>query len=137
MTSEIEIVKIKRIDHGIIELRSDNILIFRPDVVTFKEYSVPVLKDLKKEFLKITDGIPRPYLCDNRYVTGIVNKEEQAYINENFGSFATHAAMVTNSPIVNALVNGYNYVFKPKVELRLFKNEKSAVDWLLKSYSRN
>jgi len=131
MEQEIEILKVKNISHGVVELRSDNILTFRPDVATFKNYNLDVLEELLEVFVEITDGRPRPYLCDNRYVTGIVNKEEQAYMNKHFGNFATKAAMITDSALIKILVNSYNSVFKPKVQLKLFGTEDKAVDWLL------
>jgi hypothetical protein len=132
MEQGLTILKEKVISHGVIELRSDNILTFRPDLATFKEYNLQVLEDLLDSFISVTDGIPRPYLCDNRHITGIVNKEEQAYMNEHFGSFATEAAMITHSPIIRFLLNGYNSVFKPKVKIRLFTSEEDAVQWLLR-----
>jgi len=131
MKETLTILKVKEISHGLIELRSDNILTFRPDVTSFKNYDLQILQELLEEFIEITDGIPRPYLCDNTYVTGIVNKEEQAYINKHFGSFATKAAMLTNSPLIKVLLNSYNSVFKPKVQLKLFTSEEEAVQWLL------
>lgn len=129
-STDIEILKEVKSVHGLIQLRSDNILVFRPDVATFKNYSLDVLGDLHKEFVKITEGVPRPYLADNTYVTGIVNKKEQEFINDNFSDFATIAAIVTHSPIVNVLVNSYNAFFKPKVKIRLFNSESAAVKWL-------
>jgi hypothetical protein len=133
MEEELTILKMKEIAHGVIELRSDNILTFRPDVSSFKEYDLQVLEDLLEEFIDITDGTPRPYMCDNTYVTGIVNKEEQAYMNKYFGSFATKAAMITHSPIIKVLLNGYNSFFKPKIKLKLFTSEDEAVKWLLRN----
>lgn len=131
MEEVLEILKVKESVHGVIELRSDNILYFKPDVVTFKEYNLQILEELMIEFLEITDGIPRPYLVDNSYITGIINKEEQAYVNANFGRFATRGAMITNSNLIRVMLNSYNTIFKPKVELKLFKNEEKAVEWLL------
>tara|TARA_B100000508_G_C11465884_1_gene282550 strand:+ start:34782 stop:35051 length:270 start_codon:yes stop_codon:yes gene_type:complete len=81
-------------------------------------------------FVEITDGVPRPYMCDNRYITGIVNKEEQAYINDNIGKFATRSALITSSPLIRLLVNSYTSVFKPEVPIRLFKSEDQAIKWL-------
>ena len=117
--------------HGVVELRSDNILYFKPDVSTFRSYNLEILADLLVAFVEITDGIQRPYMCDNSYISGIVNKEELAYINENFGRFATRAAMITNSNLLRVMLNGYNSIFKPKVELKMFTSESKAVDWLL------
>ena len=131
MKEQVTILKMKEIRHGLIELRCDNILTFRPDVASFKNYNLQVLEDLLQAFNEITDGTPRPYMVDNRYLTGIVSKEEQAYMNKHFGSFATKAAMITHSPIIKVLLNSYNSVFKPKVQLKLFTSENEAVKWLL------
>lgn len=132
MSEKIEIEKFIELPFGMVELRSDNILVFRPDIGRFKDYTIPILEEMLDAFREITDGQPRPYLCDNRYITGIVNKEEQAYINKYFGDFATRAALITDSVVVRMLVNTYNAIFKPKVEIRLFNSEEGAVVWLLK-----
>lgn len=133
MESGVEVVKNVTTVHGDVELRSDNILVFRPDIGTFKEYNLEILEELLEVFVKVTEGRPRPYMSDSRYITGIMTKEEQAYINENMGKFATSAAILTKSPLINLIVNSYNSVFKPKVKVKLFKNEQDAVEWLLKS----
>ena len=132
MEEKIKILKITEIPFGRVELRADNILVFRPDVGRFKQYDLPVLEVLLDTFKEITNGTPRPYMCDNRYITGIVNRGEQTFINEHFGAFATKAAMITTSPVIKIIVNSYNAIFKPKVEVKLFGSEKKAVDWLLK-----
>lgn len=124
-------MKDKKSPHGLIELRSDDILVFRPDLTTFKQYDIPVLEDLLVDFVDITGGVPRPYMCDNRHIPGLVNREEKEFINKHFGEFATHCAMITHSAAVKVLVNGYNAIFKPDVEIKLFKQEFDAVDWLL------
>lgn len=129
---ELTILKTKEITHGVVELRSDNILTFRPELATFKEYDLQVLKDLLKVFIDITDGTPRPYMCDNRYITGIVTREELAYINKHFGSFATKVAAITHSQLMKVLLNQYNSIFKPKVKVKLFASEDEAVEWLLR-----
>lgn len=131
MNDKVEILKFIELPYGTVELRADNILTFRPDIARFKEYNIQILKELLEVFREITDGIPRPYLCDNRYITGIVNKEEQAYMNKHFSDFSTRSAMITESMIVKALVNSYHSIFQPKIELRLFKSEKAAIEWLL------
>ncbi len=131
MEESLTILKVKKISHGVIELRSDNILTFRPDVVSFKDYDLQVFEDLLEVFIDLIDGTPRLYLCDNTYVTGLVNKEALAFMNEHFDSFATKAAMITHSPVTKVVLNGYNMIFKPKVTFKLFTSEKQAVKWLL------
>src|SRR5690554_7987006 len=78
------------------------------------------------------DGTPRPYLCDNTYVTGIVDKKALAFMNEHFPRFATKAAMITNSPVTKVIISTYNAIFKPKVKFKIFNSEEAAVKWLLK-----
>lgn len=129
------VLKQKEISHGLIQLRSDNILVFRPDVHTFKEYDIEILKELRANFLEITDGIPRPYMADNRHITGIVTKEEKEYINKYAGDFATKMALLTHSPIMKIMVNTYLSMFKPKVMVKLFRTEEDAVKWLTSSAS--
>jgi hypothetical protein len=131
MGRECEILKTKELSFGKIELRSDNILVFRPCVKVFKEYNIEILKELHREFVAITDGIPRPYMVNNQYITGLVNKEEMAFIDQNFPDFATKSAIITHSVIMKVLVNSYNTLFKPKVEVCLFTSEDPAVAWLL------
>jgi len=131
MNAKVEILKSIELPYGMVELRSDNILTFRPDISRFNKYNIQILKELLDVFIEITNGVPRPYLCDNRYITGIVNKEEQTFMNEHFSEFATRAAMITKSPVVNVIVNSFNTVFKPKIMLKLFDSEDKAVDWLL------
>lgn len=52
-------------------------------------------------------------------------------MSENFERFATHAAMITNSNLLRVMLNGYNAIFKPKVELKMFTSESKAVECLL------
>jgi len=127
------VVKEIKSPHGLIQLRSDNILVFRPDITTFKEYDIEILKELRVDLVEISEGIPRPYMSDNRHITGIIGREEKEYINEGAHEFATHIAILTHSSVMKALLNSYNAVFKPKVKIKLFKTEKEAVKWLLHS----
>lgn len=127
----VEILRIIEIPHGTVELRSDDIITFRPNLATFKEYNLDVLSDLTDALVEISDGEPKPYLSDNRYITGFMGKKEQKFINENIARFATRCAIITKSPLVRILVNGYHMVFKPEIELKIFKTEADAVKWLL------
>ena len=91
--------------YGVIELKSDNILVFRPNVATFKEYNLEILKELRVEFVKITEGTHRPYMRDNSHITGLVTKEQKEYINKYAPEFATHMAIITHSPVMNFILN--------------------------------
>lgn len=131
MEENIRILKEKKITHGVVELRSDNILTFRPDIVTFKEFNLQILNDLLEVFMEITNGVPRPYLCGDTYSTGIVSKEELDFMSKHYPSFATKAAMITQSPVARVLADTYNSTFNPMVKVGAFSSEKSAIEWLL------
>lgn len=133
MIETVEILKSIEMPYGMVELRSDNVLTFRPDIGRFKQYSIQILEEIREVSIEITDGVPRPYLCDNRYITAIVNKDEQDYINKHFCEFATRAAMITESPVTKVIVNTYNKIFKPEVVIELFNSEDKAIRWLLNS----
>lgn len=133
MNNKVTILKSQKLPYGTAELRSDNILVFRPDVGRTTEVNIAMLKELHTVFTQITDGQPRPYLSDNRCITGIVNREEQAFMTEHFHEFASIAAILTKSPIMRVILNSFNAIFKPKIKIRLFTNEESAVEWLLKN----
>lgn len=133
MSAQVEILKSVTLPYGVAELRSDNIIAFRPDIAVFKEYNFEILTELKDIFIEMNEGTPRPYLCDNRYISGIISKEEQAYINKHFGDFATKGAMISHSQLLRFMLLGYNAFFKPKIELRVFNSESKAIDWLLKN----
>lgn len=133
MSAQVEILKSVKLPYGVAELRSDNIIAFRPDIAVFKEYNFDILTELKDIFIEMNEGTPRPYLCDNRYISGIISKEEQAYVNKHFGEFATKGAMISHSQLLRFMLLGYNAFFKPKVELRVFNSESKAIEWLLKN----
>lgn len=122
----------RKLSYGIVELRDNNILSFTPDHSVFKEYDLHILEELLVVFKEITEGVPRPYLADNRFITGIVTKEEKEFMNKHFEEFATKAALLTDSLILPYIVNSYNSVFKPVVEVKLFNDEEVAVKWLLR-----
>lgn len=131
MKEDVTVLKKKEIIHGVVELRSDNILIFRPDIVNFKEFNLDVLNDLLEVFMDITEGIPRPYLCGDTYSAGIVTMEELDFMSKHYPSFATKAAMITHSPVAKVLASTYNSTFDPVVRLDAFTTEENAIKWLL------
>lgn len=131
MSESFKVVKCREIEHGVVELRSDNILVFRPDIHRFKEYDLEILKELLVVFLEITEGVPRPYLCDNSFVPGMIGRREQKYISETIEQFASSCAMITRSSFIRAVLNGFNAIFKPNINIRIFNTEEEAVNWLL------
>lgn len=126
----VEIVKSKELSFGLVELRSDNILTFRPNLSVFKDFNLSVLDELLKVFLEVTDGVPRPYFCDNRFVLGIVNREEMIYMNQHFEKFATACGIVTSTPISELSIDTFNSDFDSKVKVKSFLTEEEAINWL-------
>lgn len=130
LENDIEIIKEAELPYARVELRSDDILAFRPDIKVFSNYTIPILEEMLEVFKEITEGQPKPYFCDNRYITGIVNKEEKEFINKHFGEFALCTAMVSDSTILKVILNSYNAIYKPDIEIRIFSSEDPAINWL-------
>lgn len=131
MSESLKVVKCVELEYGIVELRSDNILVFRPDIYRFKEYDMEILEELLEVFLEVTEGTPRPYLCDNSFVPGLIGRKEQKFISETIEQFASSCAMITRSSFIRAVLNGFNAIFKPNINIRIFNTEEEAVNWLL------
>ncbi len=49
MNNIVVILSYKELPYGVVELRSDNILVFRPDIAIFKQYDLEILKELLGE----------------------------------------------------------------------------------------
>lgn len=129
MSENVKILKSKTFDFGIAELRSDNILAFTPNE-KMKTYTIPILNEMLTEFRIITEGIPRPYFCDNTKIVATLGNEEKKYITEHFHEFASVFAMTENSPITRFVAHTVMYIYKPKVPMKMFKDKESAINWL-------
>lgn len=131
-TTNVNIVKSVTLDYGVLELRSDNILKFTPDIVTFKNFSIPIFKEMHEVCMEITEGIPRPYLADVRYITGILSHEEKVFVRNTFSDFASKSAFLSETALFRMIFNSYMAIHNSDIPMKLFKKEKDAVAWLLK-----
>ena len=58
------------------------------------------------------------------------DKDAQKYMAEN-SECRLATAVITNNPITRILSNTYVKIFKPSYPVKLFSEEKEAVEWLL------
>ena len=132
MGTDVTILKSSDLPFARIELRSDGILTFEPDPGKLKDYTVPILEESLVAMLEISEGIPRPYFCDNRYVLGILGAEEKKFIKAHFHKFVSCYAMAENSPITRFVANSFFKAFKDEIDMRMFKDKESGITWLKK-----
>ncbi|MGE0560516.1 MAG: hypothetical protein AB7O47_01750 [Flavobacteriales bacterium] len=124
----IEIIKSVELDFGTIELRSDNILTFEPakGITTVnKDQLVIMLKNL----IEISNGVPRPFISDNRNVTSF-GFEERDYVAKNIHLFATASAILEDSFVIRFITHTIITLFKPQIPMQMFKTKEGAIEWL-------
>lgn len=126
-----EILKSEQVSIGKAELRADGILTFEPDPALIGDYTMPILEEMLEAILKITDGVPRPFYVDNRYVLAMLNQKERDFLEAHFERFATAAAMTESSPVTRMIGNTFFRLKKPHMPFRIFKEKEPAIKWLL------
>jgi hypothetical protein len=131
MVDDIKIIKTEQLSIGKAELRADGILTFEPDPALIKDYTMPILEEMLDALLRITDGTPRPFYVDNRYVLAMLGQKERDYLEDNLERFATAAAMTESSPITRMIGNTFFRFKKPHMDFKIFKEKGPAIEWLL------
>ncbi|MFT7614004.1 MAG: hypothetical protein ACI9J3_002986 [Parvicellaceae bacterium] len=119
-------------DLGTIELRSDNILLFYP-YEHVKGMSVDQLKIMLSHLKKITKGIPRPFFSHNYNMTDSLTTDAKLFIAKHCHEFATAFAISEQHAITRFIAHSIMYLHKPAIPMKLFKSEKSALEWLKKA----
>ena len=128
MKDKINIIKEEKCSVGTITLRNDKIIMFKPfDSIT--TCNVDELKEMYDILMDITQGVPHLFYSDNSSIKSF-GSEERAYVSSTFHHFAIASAIKENSAIVRFLTSYMIYLNKPKIPLKLFKNEKEAINWL-------
>jgi hypothetical protein len=125
---DISIVKEVNCSTGVIKLRSDKILTFTPhqNVTTV---NLPELKEQYDIFLELTNGTPHLFYMNAPHMKKL-GPEERVFIGANSHNFCTAMAIRENSPLTRFLVHSVLYLNKPKVKVRMFKDETSSINWL-------
>lgn len=128
MINQVQNIIEEKCNVGHITLRSDKILTFKP----FDDVTTCNLKDLEEMYniyMDITKGIPHLYYTDNTNIKSF-GTEERLYVSEKFHHFALASAIKENSPIVRFITHSMLYLNKPQIPMKMFKTEKSAINWL-------
>tara|TARA_B100000809_G_scaffold630_2_gene702 strand:+ start:2335 stop:2700 length:366 start_codon:yes stop_codon:yes gene_type:complete len=110
----IHIIKSTKLEFGTVELRSDG-----------------VLEKMLVVFKNITNRIPNLYFCDNTQVENPeLNSEGESFMTDHFHEFATHFAMTEDTAITRFVANTFIYLYKPKVQIKMFKKKQGTINWL-------
>lgn len=122
------ITKKVEFDYGVIEL-VDDILIYRPSL-ELNTYTMPHVKSLTENMLKLAKGKTKPCLFDNSTINQAPSEKVKQYTYENLGKFASTCAVIENSSLTRFLVNSFIYLYRPETTIKMFKNEGDAIKWL-------
>ena len=124
----IHIVQKEKCKIGLISLRSDKILMFKPlDGVT--TCNIENLKEMYSIYMDITKGVPHLYYTDNTNIRSF-GPEERTYVSSNFHHFAIASAIKENSPLTRFITHSMIYLNKPQIPLKMFKTEEDCIKWL-------
>lgn len=96
-----------------------------------QELDLRILEQMYSASMELCNHEPIPFLSDNRSMTKAPNQEGRIYIQQNFHHFATKSAILENNALVRHVTHLMNYLTPPKIPMRLFKDEKDAIKWLI------
>ncbi len=121
------IVRTKELPFGIVTLREDDILTFKPS--NARTINLEELQLLLDTFIEITEGKRRKFLSDNRGYE-YLGYSERKFIGDNLHKFALASAIIENNAFVRFIGNTIKTFFAPKVPMEMFNTEEDAVEWL-------
>ena len=128
MKNSSDIIESIDLGFGVVALRKDSILTFTP-ITTTDTVSLSELKTLLETLIKVSNGKPRPFYCDNTYVTKM-GFSERKFIGDNLHLFATASAVKHISPTTRFIGHTILSMFPPKVPMQMFPTEDDAMNWL-------
>jgi hypothetical protein len=127
-TNKINILKEQKCSVGIITLRDDRVLTFKP----FEGVTTVNLDDVKEMysiFMELTKGVPHLYYSDNTNLKSL-GREERIYVSTRIHNFASAMAIKENSAIVRFITHTMVHLTNPEISIKMFKTEESAINWL-------
>ena len=127
-TNNINILKEQKCSVGIITLRDDRVLTFKPfeDVTTV---NLDDVKEMYSIFMELTKGVPHLYYSDNTNLKSL-GREERIYVSTRIQKFASAMAIKENSAIVRFITHTMVHLTNPEISIKMFKTEESAINWL-------
>ena len=129
MSNQVKILKSTKLNFGLAELRSDDILTFLPNK-NLRAYSLNQLEEMLNTFNTITEGEAYLYYSDNTCLNPNFSSEAKAFMGEHFHKFAKAFAMTENSAITRFVTHTFIYLNKPKIPIKMFRNKEDAINWL-------
>lgn len=129
MSDQVKILESRTFEYGILELRSDNILTFEPNI-DIECLTITLIEQLHQQSLEITKEKPYPlYLNASRFTKG-AEPEAKVYIKQHATLFIEACAAIHHSTLGTYLTNMFVYLYKPELPLKLFKTKTEAIAWL-------
>ncbi len=109
-------------------LRNDKILMIKPidGVLT---YTMDNLKEQYEIFMRITKGIPHLFFSDFSNMKTLGSKEK-IFITKTMPDFASACAVKEKSALIRFIVHTSIHIYQPKIPIKLFNTEESAINWL-------
>ena len=123
------IIKSVSFEYGVIELRSDDILTYKP-AKEFKTFSLELVKAAVEILIEVTEENPKLYVCDIRHFNKNADSETKSYIEKTLPQYATACAVLEKSAIIAHATHLFLHFYKPKLPFKLFQSSEKAIDWL-------
>jgi len=114
--------------NGIVSLRTDGILTFKPHKGV-EIISTESMKEDLDAFIKLTDNKKIPFLSDNRTLNDFTS-DQKSYMQEKIPVFCSKFAILIDGGISVFFFNMFQLFYKPDVIVKAFKNKESAINWL-------
>jgi hypothetical protein len=117
-------------------IEDESARIWLEDGVIHFKYKRGIIVDLETQQKNIADrntlsgGIPRPVFADARGVKYWTHEAKKYASTDEANRLALAFAILTDSYVSEISVNWMLKIFKPRVPLKLFRNQDAAMAWL-------
>lgn len=98
----------------------------------FLKITLDVACQLVESRLKLNKGIAMPLFIDVRKVSYADDKARKYLASEEGSKLISAGAMLVDGPISQFLANVFLKVYHPVAPLKIFTDQKKAIEWLQK-----
>jgi len=97
-----------------------------------KKHTLKDAKETMRVSALLLGGRKRPALVDLRPIKFITREAREYYSGENMTTLVCAAALIVGSPLSRMVGNFFLGMNKPLIPIRLFSEERKAIQWLKK-----